>query len=500
MKSDYSIGSNMSQFIQHINMQGEAITDYTQLHQWSIEHSQRFWLEVWQFCDVIGYKGECVLGEKVPQGRSFDPILDSVWFPDAQINYAENLLSYAFQEPDSIAIYQNDENGNTKSITWQELSDKVSIIQQWLKQNNIGKNDVIASLLPSCIENIISLLAVTSIGAVWCPISPDEIDSLNTPLFLKNVQPKAMICSNGYYDDGKNIDLCKLNQHIANSVMSLTSICQIEHVISPTLPPEFNEKFSDWEAILASYLPRSVKYERVWFNSPLFVTKGTGSTPVTHSVGGTILNHLKEQQLQLGIQPNSICHCIYPPADPRWLWHVSLMANGSSLALFEGNPIFPSSDSFYKLLDTSDTTVTMIDEPFLLKLMSYNNQNPMYGSALSSLKTLLISAQCDQSDLIQQAKILFKSNLQTILTSPDLIVCGSMCFSTPYSGEAFVKYDALGLDIRLTESETQLFLTCHNNFPNQPKEYSELMSQQNINLQDLKEENGWLVAFRPGNA
>lgn len=497
MENDYIIGSNMSQFIQHINMQGEAIADYTQLHQWSIEHSQRFWLEVWQFCDVIGYKGECVLGEKVPSGRSFDPILDTVWFPDAQLNYAENLLSYAFQEPDAIALYQNDETGNSQSLTWQELSDKVSIIQQWLHQNNISEGDIVASLLPSCIENVIALLAVTSVGGVWCPIAPNEINSLETPSFFRLVQPKAMFCSNGYYDDGKNIDLSKLNQHIAESVPSLSVVCQIEHMVSPTLPPEFNDQFSDWEAILASYLPRSVKYERVWFNSPLFITHSQNSQPITHSIGGTILNHLKEQQLQLGIQANSICHCIYPSSDPRWLWHVSLMANGSSLALFEGNPIFPSSDSFYKLLDVSKATVTMVDEAFIMRLMAYNSENPLYGSALSSLDTLIISAECNKSALIKQAKNLFKSKLNTILASPDLIVCGSMCFSSPSAdNQSFIKYNGLGFDIQLTKSATHPYLLCQNNFPNQPKEYPELILNQDKREMDLSNQNGWVVAYR----
>ncbi|MFX3693326.1 hypothetical protein ACJBPP_11175, partial [Streptococcus suis] len=45
--------SNLQQFIQHINMQGEAVETYQQLHQWSVADKKKFWLEIWQFCDVI---------------------------------------------------------------------------------------------------------------------------------------------------------------------------------------------------------------------------------------------------------------------------------------------------------------------------------------------------------------------------------------------------------------------------------------------------------------
>jgi len=64
---------------------GRAFSSYAELHQWSVTQPEDFWDLVWDFCGVVGDKGETVLadGDKMP-GAQF--------FPDARLNFAENLL------------------------------------------------------------------------------------------------------------------------------------------------------------------------------------------------------------------------------------------------------------------------------------------------------------------------------------------------------------------------------------------------------------------------
>ena len=64
---------------------GQASFEYGQLHRWSIEHPEAFWESVWEFGEVIGEPGETV----------FEPGTDmrtARFFPDATLNFAENLL------------------------------------------------------------------------------------------------------------------------------------------------------------------------------------------------------------------------------------------------------------------------------------------------------------------------------------------------------------------------------------------------------------------------
>ena len=71
--------ANMTRFIEQVNQRhGLSIDDYDTLYQWSIEHRETFWSETWDFCGIIGNKGERILvdGENIEKAR---------WFPDATL-------------------------------------------------------------------------------------------------------------------------------------------------------------------------------------------------------------------------------------------------------------------------------------------------------------------------------------------------------------------------------------------------------------------------------
>ena len=62
-----------------------SLPDHDALHAWSIDQPGQFWSAVWEVCGVIGERGERALidGERM---------LDAQFFPDARLNFAENLL------------------------------------------------------------------------------------------------------------------------------------------------------------------------------------------------------------------------------------------------------------------------------------------------------------------------------------------------------------------------------------------------------------------------
>ena len=66
---------------------GRPLADYEALHTWSVDDRETFWTTLWDFCGVIGERGERVLqgGDRMPGAR---------WFPDARLNFAENLLGH----------------------------------------------------------------------------------------------------------------------------------------------------------------------------------------------------------------------------------------------------------------------------------------------------------------------------------------------------------------------------------------------------------------------
>jgi len=158
------------------------------------------------------------------------------------------------QEPS--IIFRNERNEES-SLSWQELCDQVSILQQWLIRNGVGKGDVVAGYLPYL---------------------PETVERLG------QVNPKILFCCDGYSFNGKTFDMSEKNRKIAEQLPDLLNICEIE------------------------YLESGIIYERVPFNSPLFILYSSGTTGkpkcIIHTVGGTIINHLKEHQLHCDIQPD----------------------------------------------------------------------------------------------------------------------------------------------------------------------------------------------------
>ncbi|KOO10242.1 hypothetical protein AKJ18_35255, partial [Vibrio xuii] len=93
--------SKLLQFIETVNAhqtEDISINDYASLHQWSVDHNDDFWRHTWQFCNVIGDMGSQVKSLGSPKwtqpSSTYNHVnRDSVWFADATLNYAENLLS-----------------------------------------------------------------------------------------------------------------------------------------------------------------------------------------------------------------------------------------------------------------------------------------------------------------------------------------------------------------------------------------------------------------------
>src|SRR5262245_16552932 len=72
----------MTQFVKSVGLAG---ADYSEIHRWSIDKLEEFWSAVWDFCAVVGEKGSAIL-------RDGDRMPGSQWFPEARLNFAQNLL------------------------------------------------------------------------------------------------------------------------------------------------------------------------------------------------------------------------------------------------------------------------------------------------------------------------------------------------------------------------------------------------------------------------
>ncbi|TIP21186.1 MAG: acetoacetate--CoA ligase, partial [Mesorhizobium sp.] len=154
-----------------------------------------FWDLVWDFCGLVGDKGERALvdGEKMP-GAAF--------FPDAKLNFAENLLK---KNGGSLAIVFRGEDKVERRLSWNELHALTSRLQQLFLSIGVREGDRIAAMMPNMPETVAAMLAAASIGAVWSSCSPDFGEQGVLDRFGQ-IEPVVFIAPDGYWYNGKAIE------------------------------------------------------------------------------------------------------------------------------------------------------------------------------------------------------------------------------------------------------------------------------------------------------
>jgi acetoacetyl-CoA synthetase len=175
---------------------GRPIADYDELHAWSVEDREAFWPLVWDWCGIVGARGDRVLvdGDRMP-GATF--------FPDARLNFAENLLRKS--GPTDALVFRG-EDKMERRLSWDELRALVSKLQQLFRSHGVKAGDRVAAMMPNMPETIACMLAVTSLGAIWSSCSPDFGEQGVLDRFGQ-IEPVLFIAPDGYWYAGKRIEV-----------------------------------------------------------------------------------------------------------------------------------------------------------------------------------------------------------------------------------------------------------------------------------------------------
>ena len=101
---------------------GFPLHPYERFHRWSVAEPEAFWSEVWDFANIIGKKGERVFIPPTDGG-----MLGAQWFPDAELNFAENLLR---GKDEHTAVIAAREDGVTHLIQLVNCAEKWPVLKR----------------------------------------------------------------------------------------------------------------------------------------------------------------------------------------------------------------------------------------------------------------------------------------------------------------------------------------------------------------------------------
>ena len=125
------------------NFKIDINSNFNDLWKWSVENPGIFWKSIWDFTKVKGKQGNNLL-------QKSDIFFKNRFFPDAKLNYAENLLK---KNNDELSIIFKSENGYKNNLSWKKLNLNVAAISQWMKESGIKKGDRVAAYLPKYTRN-----------------------------------------------------------------------------------------------------------------------------------------------------------------------------------------------------------------------------------------------------------------------------------------------------------------------------------------------------------
>ena len=461
--------SNIQRFTEQLktNLQLD-FANYEELHQWSVDRPELFWAQVWDFTGIqSSRRWDTVLADA-------DQFPGAQWFSGAALNFAENLLR---NRSDKTALISRLENGTRTATSYRELYQQVSACAAALRNLGVVSGDRVAGFMPNVPEAIIAMLAAASIGAIWSSCSPDF--GINGVMDrFGQIEPVVLFACDGYFYNGKTINSLSRLAEICDKIDSIKTLV-IVPIVRAKPTAALMPQATLWADFLLTENPAELIFAQLPFNHPLVIVYSSGTTGVpkciVHSAGGSLLQHLKEQQLHTDLQSDDVLFFYTTCGWMMWNWLISGLASEATLVLYDGSPFYPNANALMDMAEREQISIFGGGAKYISALEKAGVV-PRESHKLDRLKAILSTGSPLSQESFRYVYRDMKSDLclASISGGTDILSCfvlGNPCLSV-WEGE--IQCCGLGMAVEIWDdsgraiTEQKGELVCTRPFPSAP--------------------------------
>ena len=357
---------------------------YQAMYQRSVDDPEGFWAE----------QAQAFLDWQKPWDKVSDWDYHKAhirWFEGGKLNVAENCLDRHLQSrADQVAIiWEGDDPGEDKKITYRELHEQVCRFANGLKSLGVSKGDRVCLYLPMIPEAAVAMLACARIGAVHSIVfggfSPDALrDRINDSAC------KVLVTSDQSMRGGRKVPLKTNADKACEDTPSIQNIVVVQRGGDPI---EWNESRDVWYHDLCAGQSADCPAQQMDAEDPLFILYTSGSTGqpkgVLHTSGGYLLYAAMTHKYVFDYHDGDIYWCT---ADVGWVTGHSYivygpLANGATTLMFEGVPTYPDASRFWQVVDKHKVNI-FYTAPTAIRALMGQGEELVKKASRASLRLL----------------------------------------------------------------------------------------------------------------
>ncbi|AGY91664.1 acetyl-CoA synthetase [Spiribacter curvatus] len=357
---------------------------YDRMYRRSLDQPEAFWAEQAEEFLTWFRKWDRVSNNDLSKGQIR-------WFEGGKLNVSYNCLDRHLDTHGdrNAIIWEGDEPGVTRHITYRELHADVCRLANVLKQRGVSRGDRVSIYMPMIPEAVVAMLACTRIGAVHSIVfggfSPHALRDR-----IEDADCRTVITADQGLRSGKPVPLKENVDKAIDGLESIHSVITVRHTGNHV---PWNDDRDIWYAEALAEASTECEPEEMDAEDPLFILYTSGSTGkpkgVLHTTGGYLLQASMTFKYVFDYKDGEVYWCT---ADVGWITGHSYivygpLSNAATSLMFEGVPTYPDAGRLWQVVDDHQVNI-FYTAPTAIRALMGQGEEPVKKHSRQSLRVL----------------------------------------------------------------------------------------------------------------